>query len=216
VPTARRRPRAVRHRADVFVNLPFDSQHETLFVATIAGLVALGLNPRCVLEVPPQQDRVRRLFEIVRECPFSIHDLSRVQVSRAGEFRVPRFNMPFELGLAVAVSLADAAAGRAPHQWRTLEAKRFRLAASLSDISGYDGFVHHGTVAGTFEALLDIFAGLKHRPLHDAKDLHWVFRRLRQFQFGHLKSGPFGAKSFRELVWNANILVDERRRQIGI
>ena len=93
--------------SDVFVNVPFDSQHETLFLALIAGLVALGLNPRCVLEVPPSTDRLRRLYNLVRACPFSIHDLSRVQLS-SRPFRVPRFNMPFELGLAAAIAFESA------------------------------------------------------------------------------------------------------------
>ena len=47
----------------------------------IAGLVGLGLNPRCVLQVPADAEP-RRLQRIIAECPFSLHDLSRVQVSR--------------------------------------------------------------------------------------------------------------------------------------
>jgi len=39
--------------SDVFINVPFDPQHEKLFLALFAGLVGLGLNPRSVLEVPP-------------------------------------------------------------------------------------------------------------------------------------------------------------------
>jgi hypothetical protein len=39
--------------SDVFINVPFDPQHEKLFLALLAGLVGLGLNPRSVLEVPP-------------------------------------------------------------------------------------------------------------------------------------------------------------------
>jgi hypothetical protein len=81
--------------SDVFINVPFDAKYENTFLALIASLVGLGLNPRCVLEVPPGIDRLRRLYSLILSCPFSLHDLSRGQVGRTGPFRVPRFNMPF-------------------------------------------------------------------------------------------------------------------------
>ena len=39
--------------SDVFINLPFDSDYEPLFLAIIAGLVSLGLNPRSVIQIVP-------------------------------------------------------------------------------------------------------------------------------------------------------------------
>jgi hypothetical protein len=113
--------------SDVFINVPFDAEYENTFLALIASLVGLGLNPRCVLEVPPAIDRLRRLYSLIRSCPFSLHDLSRVQVGRTGPFRVPRFNMPFELGLAAAVALDND-----QHQWRVLPAASCQLPAANS------------------------------------------------------------------------------------
>jgi hypothetical protein len=121
--------------ADVFLNIPFTDSHEFLYVALIAGLVALRLNPRCVLEIPPQQSRLQRLYQLIASCPYSIHDLSHVRLSSSGH-RVPRFNMPFELGIAVAVALAEQ--GAKAHQFRIFEAKPYRLQQSLSDILGHD------------------------------------------------------------------------------
>jgi hypothetical protein len=113
--------------SDVFINVPFDAEYENTFLALLASLVSLGLNPRCVLEVPPTIDRLRRLYSLIRSCPFSLHDLSRVQVGRTGPFRVPRFNMPFELGLAAAVALDND-----QHQWRVLPAASCQLPAANS------------------------------------------------------------------------------------
>ena len=49
-------------------------------------------------------DDVRRQFlEIVQECPFSIHDLSRIEIVRTPH-PTPRFNMPCELGTVEFVS----------------------------------------------------------------------------------------------------------------
>ena len=192
--------------SDVFINLPFDDRHERLFLALISGLVSLGLNPRSVLEIEAQHDRLRRLYEVISQCSFSLHDMCRVQVSKAGVFRVPRFNMPFELGLAVGVSLADAD-GR--HQWRTLEQKPHRIGASLSDIAGYDTTIHRGTVDGVLEGLLDIFARWPNPPLDELDDLRWVYRRLRSFR-NSLGKNVFRPSAFAKLVATAKALVDDR------
>ncbi len=116
---------------DVFINAPFDAKYERQFLALVAGIVGLGLNPRSVLELPASHDRLTRLLELIRQCPYSIHDLSRVEVSRDKTFRVPRFNMPFELGLAVGVALDQGG-----HEWQLLEAvsrTRSSVRATKSD-----------------------------------------------------------------------------------
>ena len=64
-------------------------------------------HPRTVLEIPPSADRLERILHLLGECAFSLHDLSRVEVSPRG---LPRFNMPFELGLAAVAGEP----GRAP------------------------------------------------------------------------------------------------------
>ena len=106
MPARRRHPRPTH----VFINCPFDKDYEELFLALIAGLTGLGLTPRCVLEIPPTPESLERLFELIERCAFSVHDLSRVELSLHRP-RVPRFNMPFELGLAVALSLSKGTIG---------------------------------------------------------------------------------------------------------
>lgn len=83
----------------VFLNVPFDREYSPLFISLIAALTGLGRKPRCVLEVPTAgSDRLDRIFELLSGCGASIHDLSRVSLS--APLQVPRFNMPFELGIA--------------------------------------------------------------------------------------------------------------------
>src|ERR1700730_3552812 len=86
---------------DVFLNFPFDARYGNLYLALIAGTTALGMKPRCVLEIETTTDRLNRLLKLISNCQYSIHDLSRVQLD-AGAPRCPRFNMPFELGLTLA------------------------------------------------------------------------------------------------------------------
>jgi hypothetical protein len=61
--------------------------------------------------------------------------------------------MPFELGLAVASAKIDSK----PHDWFVFESTPRRLSKSLSDLSGMDPNIHHGTVEGVMRELCNAF-----------------------------------------------------------
>jgi hypothetical protein len=116
----------------------------------LAGLTAVGCEPHCVLEVPTgSQNRLDRIYGLIASCGASIHDLSRVAVS--GPLRVPRFNMPFELGLAYSIGRERA------HSFFVFEERSHRLQASLSDFNGFDPHIHEGTQDGILRCVLDCF-----------------------------------------------------------
>jgi len=80
--------------------------------------------------------RLDKLVELIRESPRSIHDLSRIEV---GENDLPRFNMPFELGLALGAKRF----GRRPRdRIKIMVAEPYRLPAYLSDLGGNDPDAH--------------------------------------------------------------------------
>lgn len=94
--------------------------------------------------------------------------------------RVPRFNMPFELGLAVALSKK-----RSRHQFAIFECVPYRLQQSLSDLNGYDPVIHYGTTVGMFEAVCDVFAEARPFPVGDAAGFRKVYRALDVFRRRH-------------------------------
>jgi len=120
-----------------------------------------------------------RILELISVCRYSFHDLSRVQLSRGA----PRFNMPFEIGLAVAT-----ARWRPAHQWFLFEARPFRVQHTLSDLGGTDAYAHGEGPRRLLIALTD--------------ELYRIFRRLSdestsiRRNYGTL----FGARAFRDLV----------------
>lgn len=155
----------------VFLNVPFDEEYGPLFLALITGLAALGRKPRCVLEVPSGgRNRLERIFGLIASCGASIHDLSRVTLS--DHLNVPRFNMPFELGIAYSLSQLR------PHSFFVFEEKAFRLQASLSDLSGHDPYIHDGSPSGVLRCVLDCFGVLSETPRLPV--LETLARRLTQ------------------------------------
>jgi hypothetical protein len=158
---------------DVFLNVPFDSKCEPLYLALIAGLSGLGLTPRCVLEVSAgARNRLERLFALLRSCGASIHDLSRVELSLDAP-RCPRFNMPFELGLAAALALS-----KRQHQWFVFESRPYRLQKSLSDVNGFDPYIHNGKPDGILRELTNAFVTVRAQP--ELADLRALYRHLRK------------------------------------
>jgi hypothetical protein len=90
-----------RPRDRVFLNLPYDPKFENLFLSYICAVQAFGMDPRVTLEIPGGTRRLDRIFSLIQSCEYSVHDLSCVRLDRAKP-STSRFNMPFELGLAVA------------------------------------------------------------------------------------------------------------------
>src|SRR6185295_9725171 len=164
-------PKVSVDEQSVFLNVPFDREYGPLFLALIAGLTALGRSPRCVLEVPSGGlNRLDRIFELVASCGASIHDLSRVTLS--GDLNLPRFNMPFELGMAYALSKVG------PRSFFILEEKPYRLQVSLSDLNGHDPQIHNSTQAGVLRCVLNCFGTPSGVP--DIATLETLTRRLTQ------------------------------------
>ncbi len=127
----------------VFINCPFDNDYRPIFEAIHFCIAASGYLPRCALEVEDGSEaRLTKLCRIIAECSRSVHDLSRTQVNKNG---MPRFNMPFELGLVLG---AKHFGGR-QHSRKSaliLIEKEHSLPPYMSDLGGNDPSAHAGDV----------------------------------------------------------------------
>jgi len=132
----------------VFLNIPYDRGFEDLYLAYIVGLTQLGLRVNATIGVP-NQGRLETIIGLIEESDFSIHDLSRIELSKG----IPRFNMPVELGMALYRS--HISKGR--HRACVFESKPYRTQRSTSDINGIDPQIHNGTAKGVMAGLRYIF-----------------------------------------------------------
>ena len=83
---------------NVFINCPFDEDHEQLLHAILFCLIRFGFKPGIAAErIDSGEARPEKIKELIRESKYSIHDLSRFRSSAYDEHY--RMNMPFELGL---------------------------------------------------------------------------------------------------------------------
>ena len=130
--------RTPRFADSVFINCPFDPDYWPLFEALVFCTVDCGFVPRCALEEPDSGEvRVRHIHRLIETSQYSIHDISRVELTPD----LPRFNMPFELGL----DLGCRAFGRAVSKTKRcliLDSEQYRYQRLLSDIAGHDIRAH--------------------------------------------------------------------------
>ncbi len=168
-------------RTEVFLNVPYDSKFDKLFLAYIAGLSAYRMAPRATVEITDSSRRLEKILKLERRCKYSIHDLSRVQLDRTKP-RTPRFNMPFELGLCVAD--ANHRAGQ-KQNWFVFEAVPNRLNKSLSDLGGTDPRIHGDTVLGVMSGLGNLFKRPGRQPT--IPQMMQIYRVLRKDQPSILK-----------------------------
>lgn len=186
----------------VFLNIPYDREFESLYLAYIAGLGMLGMTPRVTFAISGGQRRLGRILDLIRSCRYSIHDLSRIEVGLVAPF-TPRFNMPFELGLSV----AWAEMSPAEHTWFVFEAQERRIQASLSDLNGTDIQVHEGTVPGVMRELCNCFVGTD--PRVGVPEMLAAYHALRDRVDTVLQTtgarSLYEARVFRDLCWIAGM-----------
>lgn len=198
----RQNPARVSDPRDIFLNVPFDTGYERQFVALIAALVALGRTPRCVLELPEVgRGRLSRLLQHLRRCGVSVHDMCRVGTPA-------RFNMPFELGLACALSELEQ-----QHQYVLLERVPYRLDRTLSDLRGRDPYVHGARVRQTIVIILDIFQDPR-QPVEPEAVFHLysnLWRTARELKRRYHSDSIFTRSLFLRVVAAAGTLATDAR-----
>lgn len=111
--------------------------------ALLFTVVDCGFEPRIASESSDSGEiRIEKIKNLIRESRYSIHDISRMEALKKGE--IPRFNMPFELGLDL--GCRDFGSGRlSEKKCLILEKEQHRYRKSLSDISGNDIKSHNST-----------------------------------------------------------------------
>lgn len=141
----------------VFINCPFDEKYEPLFRAIVFTVFDCGFVPRCTLEEDDaSQIRIEKIYSIIDSCQYGIHDISRTELDPTN--RLPRFNMPLELGLFLSAKKF----GKGKHGNKScliLDKKPYRYQKFISDIAGQDISAHSNSPKTTIKMVRDWLSG---------------------------------------------------------
>jgi len=133
-------PRTPYYRSG-FLNVPLDRDYYPLLYAIVFAIYDCGYVARCALDTDDStQVRIAKLYDLIFRSKYGIHDISRTQLDKRN--RLPRFNMPLELG----IFLGAKAYGTARHRQKSgliLDRTRYRYQKFCSDIAGQDIRAHN-------------------------------------------------------------------------
>jgi hypothetical protein len=136
----------------VFINCPFDSQYLPILRGITYTIYRCGFFPRTAMDEDNASDaRLEKIMRMIKECRYGIHDLSRTE---AGNHGLPRFNMPFELGIFFGAKYL----GGKIHGTKNaliFERTKYSYQRYISDINGMDTKAHHNRVSTAMEKVRD-------------------------------------------------------------
>ena len=134
----------------VFINCPFDAEYSALFDAIVFSTVCCGFIPRSALESGTvSEPRLTRITRAMFNSRYSIHDLSRC--TGEGNENFARFNMPLELGMAMARRFMDPGS---EHDWLVLVPQGHAYLRFISDLAAYDPVTHDRSIQGVVFAVM--------------------------------------------------------------
>ncbi|MBW3572910.1 MAG: hypothetical protein KY467_17575 [Gemmatimonadetes bacterium] len=140
----------------VFINCPFGSRYRPLFEAVVFAVYDCGFYPRSALEVDDSSEvRIGKIIRIIADCRLAVHDISRTQLDPGS--RLPRFNMPLELGIFIG---AKAFGSRDQRRKAAVvfDMDRFRYQKYISDIAGQDIRAHGHRPSQIIQQVRDFLA----------------------------------------------------------
>jgi hypothetical protein len=121
---------------NVFINCPFDEAYAPMLRAIVFTLVDCAFVPRCALERSDASEiRIQKIYRIIEQCQHGIHDISRTQLDKKS--KLPRFNMPLELGIFLGAKFIGADSQR-EKTCLVFDQHPHRYQMYLSDVAGQD------------------------------------------------------------------------------
>ncbi|MEA3032636.1 MAG: hypothetical protein QOH86_652 [Sphingomonadales bacterium] len=135
--------------------------------------MACGFRPRSARELDDAaQTRIEKIYGLIEQCRYGIHDLSRTELDARN--RLPRFNMPLELGLFLGAKRYGGKAQK-PKRALILDVEQHRDQKFISDLAGMDIHEHGGDVTRAARETRDWLANVSRRELPSAARIQRIF-----------------------------------------
>ncbi|MBS1517955.1 MAG: hypothetical protein JSS91_07695 [Bacteroidetes bacterium] len=158
-------------RKNVFINCPFDIEYRPILNSILFTLIYIGAMPILSETISSSDIRIIKIKKLIAEADFSIHDISRCRIKKISE--LPRFNMPFELGLDIG-SIYYGNKRQKQKRILILEKDKYFYQKILSDISGQDIFNHNDKPIKVIEIIRDWFSVLNKKK-YDSLEKIWNY-----------------------------------------
>ena len=166
-----------KYTDNVFINCPFDTDYKPLFYAIVFAVHDCGFVARCALEEgDASQVRIDKIYSIIAECRYGIHDISRTELDE--DFGLPRFNMPLELGIFLGAKKFGVGE-QEKKKCLVMDREAYRFQKFISDIAGQDVVSHEKSLEKVVRVVRDWLRTSSERKTIPGGGVIW--RRYQDF-----------------------------------
>ena len=191
---------------NVFINCPFDPNYKPLFDAMVFAIHDCGFIPRCALEEDDASEvRIDKIYNIIADCRYGIHDISRTQLDTVSGF--PRFNMPLELGIFLGAKKFGIEEQKRK-KCLILDTEPYRYQQFISDIAGQDIQAHNDISEEIIKVVRNWLRNASRRETIPSGSIIW--RRYRDFRRDLPQTARECHLTVKDLVFNDYTLVVTR------
>ena len=188
---------STHYNDNVFINCPFDSAYKKLFDAMVFAVHDCGFIPRCALEEDDaSQVRIDKIYSMIADCRYGIHDISRTEDKSSG---LPRFNMPLELGVFLGAKKFGIEEQKRK-KCLILDTEPYRYQQFISDIAGQDIQAHNDAPELTVKVVRDWLRTASRRETIPSGGIIW--ERYQEFMEKLPQMAREGRLIVEELVFN--------------
>lgn len=125
---------APNYEDQIFINCPFDEKYFPIFRAVIFAVYRCGFYPNTALNFKNSLvNRLNKIEKSIENSKYGIHDISRTESEKG----LPRFNMPFELGLFFGAQRYGDSRQKSKNTI-ILDCSQHRYKKFISDLNGVD------------------------------------------------------------------------------
>lgn len=178
-----------------FINMPYAPSYERVYLAFIAGLAGYGLVPTAAVYDPSSRFQLERIIDLIAAADYSFHDLSYMGHDRTVP-PTPRFNMPFELGIAVTAAKFR----NNKHKWFVFDTHAHRVHKACSDLGGVNVRIHDKTPESVLRGLMNALSREGSAPSYrNLLDIYAAVAKLARTikrEFELFDTRPFADLSF--------------------
>jgi len=144
--------KAAGYNDSVFINCPFDDDYYPVLKGIVYAVYRCGFFPKTALdEDDASENRLNKIIRTIKNCRYGIHDLSRVELSKAG---YPRFNMPFELGIFFGAKNLGNKLQKTKNAL-VFEQEKYSYQQYISDLNGIDTKAHKNDPIAAMQEVRD-------------------------------------------------------------
>lgn len=156
---------------NVFINCPFDDNYNILLRPLLFTILHFQLEPKISQTQSSSIIRINQIKQYIRDSKYSIHDLSRSKSMKKNE--LPRFNMPYELGLDIGCAEYGAKKFK-QKKILILETNRYHYQKVLSDIAGQDVENHDNNPATLIIKIRNWFSSIDSAMSYPSARNIWI------------------------------------------